>query len=66
MLREVFCLDTGRRLYFDARTPLEAMNKLIYYLNVSHKDDDAKVQLLGHGRTLSVVHCGLTYSCLNK
>lgn len=66
MLRLVFCLDTGDELYFDARTPLEAMNKLIYYLNLSHKDDSAKVELSKTDRTLIVVHCGKTYGCVNR
>ncbi|MPM06330.1 hypothetical protein SDC9_52629 [bioreactor metagenome] len=66
MLQEVFCLDDGKKLYFASKTPLLAMQSLIYYLNLSHTDKSAKVELLGGGRTLSVVHNGKTYSCLNQ
>lgn len=62
---EVLCLDTGKRLYFTAGTPMQAMNQLIYYLNLSEQDEFARVQLLGEGRTLAVVHGGQTWSCLN-
>lgn len=62
---EVLCLDTGERLYFSAKTPLQAMQSLIYYLNISKRDDNAKVLLKGGGRTLSVEHSGKTYSCRN-
>ena len=58
-------LDTGKSLYFVSRTPLEAMNALLYYLNLSKKDNSAKIQLLGGGRTLSLVHAGETWSCRN-
>jgi len=61
----VFCLDTKRTLYFDAKTPYEAMEKLIYYLNLSHKDPNAKIQLVGKGRHLTVIHNGKTYSVRN-
>lgn len=65
-LIKVFCLDTHEGFFFLSRTPYEAMLSLIYYLNISHRDKTAKVQLLGGGRTLSVVHNGNTWSCLNK
>lgn len=35
------------------------------YLNLSKKDNSAKIQLLGGGRTLSLVHAGETWSCRN-
>lgn len=66
MLQRVFCLDDGKELYFSSKTPLQAMQSLIYYLNLSHEDKSAKIDLLGGGRTLSVVHNGKTYSCLNR
>ena len=59
-------LDTHRWLYFTARTPYEAMEKLLYTLNLKRKDTSAKIQLLGGGRTLSIIHNGETWSCLNK
>ena len=62
----VFCLETHRNLYFVSRTALEAMKALIYYLNLSVLDRGARVDLAGGGRTLTVVHNNLTYSCINN
>ena len=59
---KVFCLDDNRTLSFFANSGYEAMQKLIYFLNLSHKDDNAKIELC-NGRTLSVVHNGKTYGC---
>lgn len=59
-------LDTHQWLYFTARTPYEAMEKLLYTLNLKRKDTSAKIQLIGGGRTLSITHNGETWSCLNK
>lgn len=42
------------------------MEKLLYTLNLKRKDTGAKIQLLGGGRTLSLIHNGETWSCLNK
>lgn len=61
----VFCLDTGEELHFVAWSPMDAMQQLIYYLNLSKKDPAAHVEVLGGGRTLSVVHNGKTWSCVN-
>ncbi len=65
MLIPCLNLDTGRRLYFNARTPLEAMNKLLYTLNTQRYDREARVLLAGGGRTLYLEHKGQTWSCLN-
>ena len=62
----VYNLDTGKRLLFFAKTPLEAMNSLLYYLNLSHADREAKIDLLGRGRTLSLLHHGETWSVPNR
>lgn len=59
-------LDTHQELYFTARAPYKAMEKLLYTLNLKRKDTGAKIQLLGGGRTLSLIHNGETWSCLNK
>ena len=60
---KVFCLDDNRTLSFFANSGYEAMQKLIYFLNLSHKDDNAKIELCNN-RILSVVHNGKTYGCL--
>ena len=63
---QVYCLETHRNLYFASRTAFEAMKSLIYYLNLSVLDKGARVELVGGGRTLTVVHNNLTYSCVNN
>lgn len=62
-MKRVFCLDDQTELYFSANSGYEAMQKLIYFLNLSHKDDNATIELC-NGRTWSVVHNGKTYSSL--
>lgn len=59
----VYCLDTNEGLWFDAQTPHEAMEKLLYTLNLAHLDPEAHILELGGGRTLTVVHSGRTWSC---
>lgn len=59
------CLDTGETLTFASHTPREAMESLIYFLNLHHRDENAQVSELGGGRTLSVTHCGQTWSTTN-
>lgn len=61
----IYNLDTHQALYFYARTPYEAMKMLLYTLNLRKLDPEAQIQLLGGGRTLAIVHCGETWSCLN-
>ena len=61
--KKVFCLDDNRTFMFFANSGYEAMQKLIYFLNLSHKDDNSKIELCNE-RTWSVVHCGKTYGCL--
>ena len=61
--KKVVCLDDGTIMTFDASSGYEAMQKLIYTLNLSHKDDNVKIELY-NGRTCVVVHSGKTYSCL--
>ena len=62
-MKKVFCLDDNKEFLFSAKTSYEAMEKLIYCLNLSHQDNNAKIELC-NGRTLSVVHNGKTYGCL--
>lgn len=65
-LYHIICLDRPHDgWYFLAPTALQAMQSLIYYLNISHVDKESIVNMYGGGRTLSVTHNGLTYSCLN-
>ena len=56
-------LDKNETLYFDAKTPYEAMTKLKYYLEV--KDKSAKNAIINKtesNRFLYIIHKGQTYS----
>ncbi len=61
----VFNLDTHESAWFVKPTAHQAMEALIYYLNLRHLDTEAKILLCGGGRTLSVTHCGETWGCIN-
>lgn len=54
----VRCLDTGEGLIFQAATPYEAMTKLIYYLNLSHKDEFAAINKTESNLHLYTIHNG--------
>lgn len=62
----VFCLDDHAAFYYLTRTAYEAMESHLYCLNLRHYDKNAKIQLLGGGRTLSIVHNGTTWACPNN
>ena len=58
----VFCLDSGTWFSFSATSPHEALEKMLYTLNLSRRDDAAR--LTENKRTLSLEHCGLVYSVI--
>lgn len=58
----VFCLDTGAWFSFSATSPREALEKMLYTLNLSRRDDAARIT--ENKRTLSLEHCGLVYSVI--
>jgi hypothetical protein len=62
-MKKVLCLDDGREFFFTATSGYDAIQKMLYYLNLSHQDNNAKIELC-NGRTWSVVHNGKTYGCL--
>ena len=62
---KVLCLDTGLEMVFSARTGLEAMQKALYTLDLRRLDKNAKIELAGGGRTLTMTHNGETYSTLS-
>ena len=62
MLKDVFCLDTGETLGFQASNAYEAMTKLLYTLNLKRKDPNAKIRQTESGLHLYVDHSGKTYS----
>lgn len=56
----VFCLDSGTWFSFSATSPRDALGKMLYTLNLSCRDDAARI--VENKRTLSLEHCGLVYS----
>lgn len=61
-MKKVLCLDDGKEYYFNAITGYDAIQKMLYTLNVSHKDESAEIELC-NGRTWSLIHNGKTYGC---
>ena len=59
----VLCLDDDKEYFVSAFNGHEAMKKMLYTLNLSHKDENAKIELCNN-RTWSLVHNGKTYACL--
>lgn len=62
----VLCLDDGCEYYFSARTPYEAMQKMIYTLELKHHDPLAMINKTESGRCLYIEHDGKTYATVNK
>ena len=60
----VLCLDTGKTALYSAETAMEAMQKALYTANISRLDNNAKIKVIGNGRTITFVHAGKTYSTL--
>ncbi len=63
IMKAVTCLDDGNRFFFEASSGLEAMHKMLYTLNLVHKDERAILDLCNN-RTWCLTHNGKTYSCL--
>ena len=64
MTRTVINLDTGTECIFTAKTAYEAMQKMIYTLNISGKCD-AVINKTENGKTLYIEHNGNAYSTVN-
>lgn len=65
MLRYVMCLDTGILYGFIATTPYEAMQKMIYTLNISNEKRDIIINKTISGEHLYIEHSGKTYAIRN-
>lgn len=63
---DVYDLDNGTIHEFVAWTPYDAMKKMLYTLNQSHYDEDAKIEVTYSGNCLYINHCGKTYSIINE
>lgn len=62
-MRKVFCLDDGMGYFFVTISGYDAIQKMLYTLNITHKDDNAVLELC-NGRTWSLRHNGKTYACV--
>ena len=62
-MQTVFCLDDGSKYMFSAGSGYEALQKMLYALNLAAEDKSAKITLC-NGRTWSLIHMGKTYGCL--
>lgn len=62
-MKTVFCLDDGIEYFFSAISGYDAIQKMLYTLNLKHEDKNAKIKLC-NGRTWSLTHNNKTYSCL--
>lgn len=58
-------MDTDEQFIMLARTPYEAMQKMLYTLNLNRLDSSATVQKTESGLHLYVVHNGNTYAVRN-
>lgn len=62
-MKKVLCLDNGTEYLFDAASGYDAIQKMLYTLNLSCRDDKASIELC-NGRTWSLTHDGKTYACI--
>ena len=65
MTIKILELGTNKEMIFTAKNAMDAMKKALYYLNLSHFDQNAKIYYCGkNNRTLTLEHNGKTFSTL--
>lgn len=65
MTIKVLELGTDKEMAFIAKNAMDAMEKALYYLNLSHFDKNAKIYYCGkNNRTLTLEHDGKIYATL--
>ena len=62
---QVHHLGTNESYYFTANTPYEALRKMLYTLNLKHRDPDATINKTNSGLHLWLEHHGETYAVRN-
>ena len=62
-MKKVICLDTGAEYIISSISGYDAIQKMLYTLNLKHRDDNAQLSLC-NGRTWSLVHNGQTYAAI--
>lgn len=60
---KVFCLDSGVEYFFSAISGYDAIQKMLYTLNLKQEDRNAEIELC-NGRTWSLTYMGHTYACV--
>ena len=60
----VFCLDDDKTYYFDVKTPYEAMEKMLYKLNIAHYDPRAIIDKTPTNKCFYIEHNGKCYATL--
>lgn len=60
-LYKVLCLDTGAEYGFVSRSAREALECMLYVLNVATEDERAVIRATNSGATLWFEHAGKTY-----
>lgn len=61
-MRKVLCLEDRKEYYFDAISGYDAIQRMLYTLNIAHEDRNAKTDLCNN-RTWCLTHAGKTYAC---
>lgn len=64
-MKYITCLEDNKKFGFSARTPYEALQSCLYYLNLNKKDNNAKINKTNSSLHLWFEHCGKTYSIKN-
>lgn len=57
----IYCLDDDTRYIFVSKTPYEAMEAMLYYLNLLKKDTKAAICKTETNKHLYLEHDGRTY-----
>ena len=60
---KVLCLDDNVEYFFNTTSAYDALQKMLYTLNLKHEDKNAKIDLC-NGRTWCLTHNGKTYGCI--
>lgn len=61
-MKKVLCLEDSVEYFFTAISGYDAIQKMLYTLNIAHEDKNAEIELC-NGRTWSLKHNGKTYTC---
>ena len=63
-MKRVSCSDDGIEYFFKATNAFDAIEKMLYTLNLKHEDKNATITC--SRATVSLLHNGKTYRCIIK